>query len=229
MIPFIAVPLIHSSGAWIASTAAGGYLTGTLSSTWIGAFVLGNASLLSGLGLVSAGGIFTAASSGIAGVSSTTAALGSSALSAVGLGGIASSLGIAPTVFLGLTPVGWTIASGTTLAVGGLAFYLKINVMKRINEERVKGGLPEIGVLELLSEIKKHEHDSKLEILVKLSKERLNFKVRAENDEVIINGDRFSISSIRYVIEENGREFLELVHKIMPNKEIFEINKERTA
>ena len=206
MIPFIAVPLIHSSGAWIASTAAGGYLTGTLSSTWIGAFVLGNASLLSGLGLVSAGGIFTAASSGIA-----------------------SSLGIAPTVFLGLTTVGWTIASGTTLAVGGLAFYLKINVMKRINEERVKGGLPEIGVLELISEIKKHEHDSKLEILVKLSKERLNFKVRAENDEVIINGDRFSISSIRYVIEENGREFLELVNKIMPNKEIFEINKERTA
>lgn len=229
MIPFIAVPLLHSSGAWIASTTAGGYLAGTLSSSWIGAFVLGNSSLLSSLGLVSAGGIFAAASSGIAGVGSTAAALSSSALSAIGLGGVASSLGIAPTVFLGLTPVGWTIASGTTLAVGGLAFHLKMNVLKRINEERVKGGLPEIGVLELINEIKKHEHDSKLEILIKLSKERLNFKVRPKEDKVIIDDKNFNISSIRYVVEESGREFLIHVNRFMPNKEIFEINKGQTA
>jgi len=30
MLPLFAVPLIHSSDAWIASTAAGGYLAGTL-------------------------------------------------------------------------------------------------------------------------------------------------------------------------------------------------------
>jgi hypothetical protein len=29
----LAVPIMHSSGAWIASTAASGYIAGTLSST----------------------------------------------------------------------------------------------------------------------------------------------------------------------------------------------------
>jgi hypothetical protein len=215
MLPVIAVPLLHSSGAWIASTAAGGYVAGTLSGSWVGAFILGNAGLLSSL----------AAASGIAGVTSTAAALGSSALTALGLGGVASSLGIAPTVILGLTPVGWAIAGGTTVAAGGLAVYLKTNVMKQINEERLKGGLPEIGVFELIAEIRQHEHQSKLDILTKLSKERLNFKVRPNDDELIINDEKFNISSVRYVIEESGREFLEQVNTLFPNKMIFEINK----
>jgi len=223
MLPVIAVPLLNSSGAWIASTAASGYVAGTLSGSWVGAFILGNAGLLSSLGIVSAGEIFTATASGIAGVSSSAAALGSSALTALGLGGLASSLGIAPTVFLGLTPVGWAIAGGTTVAAGGLAVYLKTNVMSQI-EERVKGGLPEIGVLELIAEIRQHEHQSKLDILIKLSKERLNFKVRSNDDEVIINDEKFTISSIRHVIEESGREFLEQVNTVFSNKMIFEIN-----
>lgn len=33
MLQIIAVPILHSSGAWIASTAAGGYVAGTLSTT----------------------------------------------------------------------------------------------------------------------------------------------------------------------------------------------------
>ena len=228
MLPVIAVPLLHSSGAWIASTAAGGYVAGTLSGSWVGAFVLGNAGLLSSLGLVSAGGIFAAAASGIAGVTSTAAALSSSALTALGLGGVATSLGIAPTVILGLTPVGWAIAGGTTVAAGGLAVYLKTNVMKQINAERIKGDLPEIGVFDLIAEIRQHEHQSKVDILMKLSKERLNFKVRPNDGELIINGEKFSISSIRYVIEESGREFLEQVNTLFPNKMIFEINKGET-
>jgi len=61
MLPFIAVPLLHSSGAWIASTTAGGpCVAGTLSSTWIGAFIAGNAGLLSGLGITSAVGVLAA-------------------------------------------------------------------------------------------------------------------------------------------------------------------------
>ena len=60
MLPFIAIPLLHSSGAWIASTAAGGYIAGTISSTWIGAFVAGNAGLLSSLGITSAAGTYAA-------------------------------------------------------------------------------------------------------------------------------------------------------------------------
>jgi hypothetical protein len=225
MLPMIAVPLLHSSGAWIASTAAGGYVAGTLSGSWVGALVLGNAGLLSSLGLVSAGGIFGAAATGIAGISSTAAALGGSALSAVGLGGIASSLGLAPTVILGLTPVGWALTGITSLSVGGLVIYLKSSVMVKINEERVKGGLPEIGVLDLIAEIKKHEYESKLEILQKLSKERLNFKVRPTDDQVIIDGTKFKISTIRYVVEDGGREFLETVNTLRKNQTIFMINK----
>lgn len=224
MIPFIAVPLLHSSGAWIASTAAGGYVAGTLSGTWIGAFILGNSGLLASLGLVSASSIFAAAATGIAGVGTTAAALGGSALTAIGLGGVASQLGLAPTVFLGLTPVGWAITGSSALLAGGLAIYLKSSVMDQINEERVKGGLPEIGVFELLSEIKEFEYNSKIEILKKLSKERLNFKVREKEDRVIINDTDYKISSIRYVMEESGREFLQLVNTIFPNEEIFIIN-----
>jgi hypothetical protein len=225
MLPMIAVPLLHSSGVWIASTSAGGYVAGTLSGSWVGALVLGNAGLLSSLGLVSAGGIFGAAATGIAGVGSTAAALGGSALSAVGLGGIASSLGLAPTIILGLTPVGWALTGITSLSVGGLAIYLKSTIIVKINEERVKGGLPEIGVLELIAEIKKHEYDSKLEILQKLSKERLNFKVRPTDDQVIIDGAKFKISTIRYVVEDGGSEFLETVNKLRKNQTIFMINK----
>lgn len=229
MIPFIAVPLIHSSGAWIASTAAGGYVAGTLSGTWVGAFILGNSSLLASLGLVSASGIFAAAATGIAGVGTTAAALGGSALTAVGLGGVATELGLAPTVFLGLSPVGWAIAGGTALLAGGLAIYLKTSVMNQINEERIKGGLPEIGVFDLIAEIKEFEYNSKIEILKKLSKERLNFKVREKDDRVIINDKEFNISDIRYVMEENGREFLQQVNKLFPNEEIFIINDPNNA
>ena len=229
MIPFIAVPLIHSSGAWIASTAAGGYVAGTLSGTWVGAFILGNSSLLASLGLVSASGIFAAAATGIAGVGTTAAALGGSALTAVGLGGVATELGLAPTVFLGLSPVGWAIAGGTALLAGGLAIYLKTSVMNQINEERIKGGLPEIGVFDLIAEIKQFEYNSKIEILKKLSKERLNFKVREKDDRVIINDKEFNISDIRYVMEENGREFLQQVNKLFPNEEIFIINDPNNA
>ena len=69
MLPLIAVPVIHSSGAWIASTAAGGYLTSTLSATWAGAFIAGNSSLLASAGLASmtaVGGFFAGTSSTLA-------------------------------------------------------------------------------------------------------------------------------------------------------------------
>jgi hypothetical protein len=115
----IAIPVVHSSGAWIASTAASGYLAGTLSGTWIGSFVLGNSSLLGSLGLVSAAGIF-GATGGIAAMASGAALGVGSALTAVGLGSVASALGIALAVtFLGLTPVGWAIA-GTGAAIAGV-------------------------------------------------------------------------------------------------------------
>ncbi len=86
----VAIPVLHSSGAWIASTAASGYIAGTLSSTWIGAFVLGNSGLLASLGLVSAAGVYGALGGLTALASSTALGIGS-ALTAIGLGGMATS------------------------------------------------------------------------------------------------------------------------------------------
>jgi hypothetical protein len=70
MIPLIAIPVIHSSGAFIASSATG-YLAGTLSSTWLGAFVIGNAGLLAGASALTAsaiGVVFTGVKSSVTGL-----------------------------------------------------------------------------------------------------------------------------------------------------------------
>ena len=89
MLPFIAIPVIHSSGARIASTATAGQLSGSLSNSWIGAFILGNSGLLYSLGLISAGGFFGAAAT-ISGVGSTATAIAAKSLTAVGLAGTTS-------------------------------------------------------------------------------------------------------------------------------------------
>ena len=131
MLPLIAVPVVHSAGGWIASTAAGGYLAGTLSSTWAGAFVAGNAGALMGAGVATA----TAVGGYIAGAT----------------GSAAVALGLAPATFLGLTPVGWAIAGGALTVTGagvGVAYWKSRKfraavdeVLDQINAERIKGGL----------------------------------------------------------------------------------------
>lgn len=118
MLPIIAVPLLHSSGAWIASTTAGGYVAGTLSSTWIGAFVAGNAGLLSGIGITSAAGVSAALSGAF---SSAGTAVGSG-LTAVGLSGVAQGLGVAPATFLGLTFASWAVLASTVLFISSSGF-----------------------------------------------------------------------------------------------------------
>jgi hypothetical protein len=152
-LPFfaIAIPVLHSSGGWIASTAASSYIAGTLSSTWVGAFILGNSGLLSSLGLVSAAGLFGATGS-LATLTSSAALSVGSALTAVGLGGVASALGIAPVAtFLGLTPVGWAIVGTATTLVATLGYYFKRKTMCRVNEEREKGGLEPITLTGIVS------------------------------------------------------------------------------
>lgn len=53
----VALPVIHAAGGYIAS-AGGSYIAGTLSSTWIGAFVAGNTTLVGTVtGLVGGTGI----------------------------------------------------------------------------------------------------------------------------------------------------------------------------
>lgn len=209
MLPLIAVPLIHSSGAWIASTAAGGYVAGTLSTTWVGAFIAGNATILTGLGLTSGAGVLAAMGGGLSGMG---AALGTG-LSAVGLGGVAQTLGLAPATFLGLTVVGWAaaIASVATLGIGYFFTRAKLN---EINEERAKGGLAEISWGGIIDEVKEYEFGAVVRILLELEKETADIVVNLETETVWIYNEPYSIRDLEYVIEKSGKEYIGLRSRI---------------
>ena len=166
MLPLIAVPVIHSSGAWLASTAAGGYVASTLSSTWIGAFIAGNAGILSGLGITSAAGVLAAMGGGL---SSVGAALGSGQ-TAIGLGGVAQSLGLAPATFLGLTVVGWAIA-GASVAAAGVGYFFTRGKLADINDERAKGGIAAVTWSQIIAEAREFEKQAMIGILEELQAE----------------------------------------------------------
>lgn len=218
MLPLIAVPLLHSSGAWIASTTAGGYIAGTLSSTWIGAFIAGNAGILSGLGITSAAGVLAAMGGGL---SSVGAALGTG-LSAVGLTGGAQSLGLAPVTFLGLTVVGWALA-GTGLVAAGVSYFFMTKKMKEINQERTKGGLSEVTCADIIAEVRDYDKKAFVNILKKLE---IEFKgeivLDCQSEIVLIKNKAYKIDDIKYVIERNGKEYIGLRSNIpFRNVEIF--------
>ncbi|AHD03181.1 hypothetical protein [Leisingera methylohalidivorans] len=207
-LPFlaIAIPVIHSSGAWIASTGAAGYIAGTLSSTWIGAFVLGNSTLLGSLGLVSAAGIF-GATGGLAAFSSSAALGVGSALTAVGLGGVASTLGIAPAAtFLGLTPVGWAAAGTAATLVATLGYFFTRKTMRRLNEEREKGGLEPITLAQIVKEVRLLEAQSLETILARLDTELNNVSLSSDHKEVSVDGQLFSLNRLKYVVNKDGSE-----------------------
>ena len=210
MLPLVAVPIIHSSGAWIASTAAGGYVASTLSSTWIGAFIAGNAGLLSGLGITSAAGVLAAMGGGL---SSVGAALGSG-LTAVGLGGVAQSLGLAPATFLGLTVVGWSMAAASVVTVGAGYFFTR-KKLTEINEERAKGELAAVTWSEIIAEARDYEKQAMMGILEELQAETEGkVTLYRSADEAVIMGKSYRIIDLKYVIEKNGREYIALRSKI---------------
>lgn len=216
----IAIPVLHSSGAWIASTGAAGYIAGTLSSTWIGALILGNSTLLGSLGLVSAAGIFGAAG-GLASLS-TTATLGvGSALTAVGLGGIANSLGLVPAAtFLGLTPVGWAIAGATATIVAALGYYATHKTMRRMNEERANGGLGPITITQIVKEVRLLEANSLEAILKKLSVELPNVSLSTDGQDLSVDGQVFSLRRLKYVVNQDGSEEVVFVTRVGRKKRI---------
>ena len=131
-------------------------------------------------------------------------------LSAVGLGGVASALGIAPApvaTFLGLTPVGWGVAGIGALAAA-LGFLLTRKTMRRMNEERAKGGLGPITIPQIIREVRQFEAQSMLDILRRLQREHedVSVSVSGNGQEVTINGQVFSIGRLKYVINEDGSE-----------------------
>lgn len=209
-IPFIALayPVLHSSGAYIAY-AGGGYLAGTLSSTWIGAFILGNAGVLSTAGLVSSAGIASALGL-FSSIGSGTALLAGKALAMVGLGGVASSMGIAPAAatFLGLTPIGWAVAGTATAIAATLGYYFSRTFMAKLNEERGKAGLSPITPAEIISEIKDHEKAAQDTLYSKLAEEFDHVSFDMEKRTLTVGSKTYPISRLRYVINPDGSEFL---------------------
>lgn len=221
ILSFIAIPVLHSSGLWIASTGAAGYIGSTLTSTWIGAFVLGNSTLLGSLGLVSAAGIFGATGS-LAALTSSAALSVGSALTAVGLGGVASSLGIAAPVatFLGLTPAGWAVAGTTVVIASTLGLYFTRKTMNRMNEEREKGGLEPISISQIVKEVRLLEAQSLEAILTRLSFEMDAVQLSDDQKSVSVDGQVFSIHRLKYVVNADGSEELVFVTRAGRKKKI---------
>lgn len=217
----IAIPVLHSSGAWIASTAASGYIAGTLSSTWIGAFVLGNSTLLGSLGLVSAAGIASATYSGLIAISSSAVAGVGSGLTAIGLGGVANALGIAPAAtFLWLTPVGWAIVCGTVTVASTLGYYFTHKTTQRINEERKKGGLEPTTLAKIIKEVQIFEAHALEALLIQLTKEIRGVTLSADKKHLTVNGQVFSINRLKYVVNIDGSEELVFVTRMGRKKRV---------
>lgn len=192
MIPLaLAIPVIHSSGAWIAY-AGTGYLAGTLSSTWIGTFILGNAGIFTAAGLVSGAGV-AGATGLLAGAGATAAAGLGAGLTSIGLGGVASWLGVAPAAtFLGLTPMGWAIGAAGTLSVAAVGTLFGRKVMRQINEERAKGGLEPTTFWGIIREVKAFEKQSKRDLFKRLEAEGMDIRLDPETSEVELNGSPLS-------------------------------------
>jgi hypothetical protein len=224
MLPLIAVPILHSSGAWIASTAAGGYVAGTLSSTWIGAFIAGNAGILSGLGITSAAGVLAAMGGGL---SSVGAALGSG-LSAIGLAGVAQSLGLAPATFLGLTVASWAMV-GTSVAVviGLIGLIVMRKNLAKINQERAKGELVAVTWKEIIAEARDYEKQAMMNILGELEAETQgDIILNRSSENVVIMDKTYRITDLKYVIEKSGREYVAQRSKVPFRKRILFVVKE---
>lgn len=204
MLPFIAIPILHSSGAWIISTAASGYIAGTLSSTWIGAFVAGNAGLLSSFGITSAAGVY-AALGGKFSVAST--ALGGG-VSSIGLSGLAHSLGYVPVTFLGLTYVSWAIVASSLLIISssGLLYLVARKKLQLINNERRKGNLADTTWREILEDARNFEIQAMFELLGKLGEESKDIIVDEASESVYIRGVKYRIGDLKYIVEKNGVE-----------------------
>jgi hypothetical protein len=173
----VAVPVIHSAGGYIAFQGAG-YIGGTYATTWLGAFVLGNSTLLGALGFTSLAGIGTAMFGG---------------------GAIATALGLAAPTMLGLTAAGWA-TGGVGVAIAGVAYtgysqYRRsqakaalVAALPEINKERAVVGDYPLSYTELVEQLKaaeKEAYENSFEIATRILAERANddndFTVRSES------------------------------------------------
>ena len=216
MLPFIAIPLLHSSGAWIASTATGGYIASTLSATWVGAFIAGNAGLLSALGITSAASVYAA----LGGTLSYAGTAVGTGLSALGLSGLAQSLGLAPATFLGLTFASWAFVSSAILITfaSGFLYCLAQGKLKIINIERCKGGLEKTTWRNILKEVQDYERQAMIDVLARLEKECENVILNVD-DTVEVKGANYKVRDLKYVVEKDWTERI-VISSLIPSRRI---------
>jgi hypothetical protein len=137
------------------------------------------------------------------------------------LGGVASALGIAPAAtFLGLTPVGWAVAGTTVVIASTLGLYFTRKTMRRINEERQKGGLEPTSITQIVKEVRLLEAQSLKAILKQLSSEMDAIQLSDDQKNVSIDGQVFSIHRLKYVVNIDGSEELVFVTRAGRKKRV---------
>lgn len=149
-----------------------------------------------------------AASGALAGLGTTAAAGLGTALTAAGFGGVASWMGIAPaTTFLGLTTAGWAVAgAGAAVIAAALGTVFTRRSMKKLNEERAKGGCDPITVRKLVAEIRNYAEFAVRQVLQRLAEQSATIVFGDEDGKVWIAGEEYSISKLRYRVNKDGSE-----------------------
>lgn len=92
--------------------------------------------------------------------------------------------------------------------------------MRRINEERRKGGLDPITVKGIVQEVRLFEKASMLEILKRLASERDDISVAANESDATVSGQSFSVNRLKYVINQDGSEEIVFVTKTGRTKRV---------
>jgi hypothetical protein len=180
----VAVPVIHSAGGYIAFQGVG-YVGGTYATTWLGAFVLGNSTVLGALGFTSLAGIGTAVFGG---------------------GAIATAFGLAAPTMLGLTAAGWA-TGGVGVAIAGVAYtgysqYRRsqakaalVSALPEINKERAANGDYPLSYSELIEQLKaaeKEAYENSFEIATRLLSARAN----DENDKQVRSASVIDVDAL---------------------------------
>jgi len=141
------------------------------------------------------------------GLSSVGAALGSG-LSAIGLTGVAQSFGLAPATFLGLTAASWAMAAASVAAVG-VGYFFTRKTLLEINQERFKGGLAAVTWAEIIAEARDYEKQALMNILEELEAETGgDIVLDRANEKVVIRGKTYKVGGLKYIIENNGGEYV---------------------
>ncbi|MDG1458793.1 MAG: hypothetical protein P8Q92_13105 [Pseudoprimorskyibacter sp.] len=129
-------------------------------------------------------------------------------------------LGTPAATFLGLTPVGWAVAGTAATLVATLGYFITRKTMRRINEEREKGGLEPITLAQIIKEVRHLETQSLETILARLDSELNNVSLSSDHKDVSINGQRYSLHRLKYVVNKDGSEEIVFVTKTGRKKRV---------